>query len=115
MPSVRAATTRSTTSAVSACCITLRAAVIFAPVVACGARIRCLPHGIRAGGKDRQASLGAGSRTPAPEWDQARTTGLLGSGGGQMIKGSSAGVLEPLRLLPCVVAGAGFEPATSGL
>jgi hypothetical protein len=33
----------------------------------------------------------------------------------QMIKGSNAVALEPLSCLACVVAGAGFEPATSGL
>ena len=32
-----------------------------------------------------------------------------------MIKGSGAEALEPLYLLPYFVAGAGFEPPTSGL
>ena len=35
--------------------------------------------------------------------------------GRNMIKGSNAVALEPLSCLACVVAGAGFEPATSGL
>ena len=40
----------------------------------------------------------------------------LGSNQGQLIKGSSAAALEPLLSGAfVVVAGAGFEPATSGL